>query len=280
VVASFLKSATWSSQCPCSTIASLSAAIGALYETTDFHPTHDPLLAQVKHALVHLRTTCLIKHGAIFNTSALCDLFLKWGSSLSIQQLCTKLLAMLCVLGALRVANTTLPKFDQVTIITTANHQALSVLIVSYKNDLYGNGKHVSLHKSSNELCCPVQTFEAWKKRTHSLRRGMRNCPLLFSLQRPIKQLSASESAFILKELATDAGLDPAIFTAKTFRKSGVMAGIHAGVEPDAIFRLGGWQSADTFYRHYVVQAIPRTYTNLIFNVNEADTNHLCKLTL
>jgi len=43
-VASFLKSATWSSQHPCSMIASLSAAIGALYETTDFHPTRDPLL--------------------------------------------------------------------------------------------------------------------------------------------------------------------------------------------------------------------------------------------
>jgi len=187
---------------------------------------------------------------------------------------------MLCVLGALRVASTTLPKFDQVTIITTANNCMLCVPIVVYKNDLYGDSKQVSLHKSSNKLCCPVQTFEAWKRHTRSLRRGVRNCPLLFSLQRPIKQLSASESAFILKELATDAGLDPAIFTAKTFCKSRIMAGIHAGVEPDAIFRLGRWQSAETFYHHCIVQAILRTYTNLIFDVNKADTNHLCKSTL
>jgi len=184
------------------------------------------------------------------------------------------------VLGALHIASTTLPKFDQVTIITTADHRALSVPIVGYKNDLYGDGKQVSLHESSNKLCCPVRTFEAWKKRTRSLHCGMRNCPLLFSLQRPIKQLSPSESAFILKELATDAGLDPAIFTPKTFRKSGIMAGIHAGVEPDAIFCLGRWQSAETFYRHYVVQAIPHTYTDLIFEVNEADTDHLRELTL
>jgi len=229
---------------------------------------------------VHLRTTCPIEHGTIFYTSALRNLFLKWGSSLSIQQLCTKLLAMLCMLGALCVASTTLPKFDQVTIITTADNCTLSVPIVGYKNELYGDGKQVSLHKSSNKLCCPVQTFEAWKKCTCSLRRGVRNCPLLFSLQTPIEQLSASESAFILKELATNAGLDPAIFTAKTFRKSGIMAGIHAGVEPDAIFRLGGWRSTETFYCHYVVQAIPRTYTDLIFNVDEADTNHLCESTL
>jgi len=58
------------------------------------------------------------------------------------------------------------------------------------------------------------------------------------------------------------------------------MAGIHAGVEPDAIFCLGGWQSAETFYHHYVVQAIPHTYTDLIFDVNESDTDHLRKSTL
>jgi len=80
-------------------IASLSAAIGALYKTTDFHPTCNPLLTQVKRALVRLCTTCPIEHGTIFDTSALRNLFLKWGSSLSIQQLCTKLLTMLCVLG-------------------------------------------------------------------------------------------------------------------------------------------------------------------------------------
>jgi len=81
----------------------------------------------------------------------------------------------------------------------------------------------------------------------------------------------ASRSASILKELAADADLDPAVFTAK----SGFIVGIQAGVEPDAIFHLGGWQSAETFYHHYVVQAIPRTYTNLIFDINKADTNHL-----
>jgi len=83
--------------------------------------------------------------------------------------------------------------------------------------------------------------------------------------------------ALCQQELAADADLDPAVFTTKTFRKSGVMAGIHTGVEPDAIFCLGGWRSTETFYHHYIVQAIPCTYTNLIFDVKEADTNHLSK---
>jgi len=134
-VASFLESATQSSQQPCSMIASLSASIGALYETTDFHPTHNP------------------------------------------------------------------------------------------------------------------QTL------------GLQVC-------------------FHPQGAAANADLDPAIFTAKTFRKSGVMSGIHAGVEPDAIFCLGGWQSTETFYHHYIVQAIPCTYTDLIFDIYKADTDHLSKLTL
>jgi len=87
----------------------------------------------VKHALVRLSTTRLIEHHVVFNTSALHNLFFKWGASLSIQQLHIKLLAMLCMLGALHVASTILPKFDQVTIVTAANHCALSVPIVGYK---------------------------------------------------------------------------------------------------------------------------------------------------
>jgi len=121
---------------------------------------------------------------------------------------------MLCVLGTLRVASTTLPKFDQVTIVTAANHCAPSVPIIGYKNDLYGDGKHVTLHKGSNELSCPIRTFEAWKKCT----RRLRNCPLLFSLQCPIEQLLASRSAAILKELTANADLDPAVLEKRELR--------------------------------------------------------------
>jgi len=110
LIDSFLESATRSSQQPSSMIASLSAATGALYKTTDFHPTCDPLLSQVKCALVCLHTTCSIEHGAVFDTSALRDLFLKWGASLSLQQLRTKLLAMLCMLGTLCVASPSLTR--------------------------------------------------------------------------------------------------------------------------------------------------------------------------
>ena len=271
-VASFLEAATRTSQRPKSTLASLSAAIGALYETAEYHPTRDPLLTRVKRAIVRERTSRPVDHGATFDTAALRDLFVQWGEDISLHQLRAKLLALLCVLGALRVSSAALPQWEQ-TVITSGedDRRALSVSIVGFKNDLYGDGKKVLLYECSNALCCPVHTFEEWRRRTRSLRRGVRNCPLLFTLRRPIERLTSDACASILKNLAADANLDAAIFTAKTFRKSGVMAGIRAGVEPDAIFRLGGWRSAETFYRHYVVQAIPRAYTDLIFDIQESD---------
>jgi hypothetical protein len=45
------------------------------------------------------------------------DLFIKWGDSPSLKQLWAKLLAMLCLLGALWVLSAALPTFDQIEII-------------------------------------------------------------------------------------------------------------------------------------------------------------------
>jgi hypothetical protein len=157
----------------------------------------------------------------------------------------------------------------------TANHRTITIPIVGFKNDMRGDGKSVTLHQSSNARCCPVHTFEEWKRRTTSLRRGRRDCPLLFSLTRPVRDLSPRKSTKLLKEAASLAGLDNSIFTAKTFRKSGVMAGLAAGVEPDAIFRLGGWHSAETFWSHYVVRQVPRTYTDLLFGTTVNDESSL-----
>ncbi len=78
----------------------------------------------------------------------------------------------------------------------------------------------------------------------------------------------------LLKKLATNTDLNPSIFTARTFRKSGIMAGIRAGVEPDAIFRLGGWHSSEMFFRHYVVQHIPKTFTDIIFDISDRDDSY------
>ncbi len=79
------------------------------------------------------------------------------------------------------------------------------------------------------------------------------------------------DSARILKNVVKEAGLDPGVFTAKTFRKTGIMSGIDAGVQPDAIFRLGGWSSAETFWHHYVTRTVPPSYTNLLFDVEESE---------
>jgi hypothetical protein len=45
------------------------------------------------------------------------------------------------------------------------------------------------------------------------------------------------------------------------------MAGLTAGIQLDAIMKLGGWASAETFWHHYVLCMIPESYTDLIFDV-------------
>jgi hypothetical protein len=72
----------------------------------------------------------------------------------------------------------------------------------------------------------------------------------------------------ILRDTAREAGLDVAIFTPKTFRKMGVRTGLNAGIQLDAILKLGGWASAETFWHHYVSCSIPNNYTDLIFDID------------
>lgn len=147
----------------------------------------------------------------------------------------------------------------------------LDVPVVGYKNNLFGDGKLIMLHECSDALCCPVHTFKAWSSKTCSLRRGIHRCPLLFSLQQPIKPLLLSRCSAILKDLVVEVGLDPAIFMAWTFHKLGIMVGICTGIKLDTIFRLSGWCSAETFYQHYMVQEIPCVFSDIIFNIDELD---------
>ncbi len=99
------------------------------------------------------------------------------------------------------------------------------------------------------------------------MRAGVRECRLIFALDGSAGDLRAEDCAAILREVATEAGLDVRVLTPKSFRKSGVMAGLAAGIQPDAIMKLGGWASAETFWHHYVSRAIPESYTDLIFDV-------------
>ena len=61
------------------------------------------------------------------------DLFHKWGTCPSKQQLHVKLLVLLCLLGVFCVLATALPYFDAVDWMLT--DQSLVVLVVGYKND-------------------------------------------------------------------------------------------------------------------------------------------------
>ena len=73
-----------------------------------------------------------------------------------------------------------------------------------------------------------------------------------------------------MRDLVAEAGLDVKAFTPKTFRKSGIMARLNAGVHPDAILKLGGWSSAESFWHHYIQHMVPDSYTDLIFDIGDS----------
>ncbi len=103
------------------------AAIATLYEPTGSSPMRDPLLTHLHHMIMCTHTTHPIKNGQVFDVRALCDLFLKWGNHLSLWQLCSKLLAMLCVLGMLHMATTTLPGLKDMNIKTINRMKSLKI---------------------------------------------------------------------------------------------------------------------------------------------------------
>jgi hypothetical protein len=175
------------------------------------------------------------------------------------------------MLGALQVSAAILPRFNAVQVEQVDGKKALAVPIMGYKNNLYSEGNIIRLFKSSNKCLCPVATWKRWKRSTTTIRSRTRDPRIVFELERPHDQLSPGKCATILKGIARTAGLDTAVFTARTFRKSGVMAGINAGVDADAIFRLGGWRDPATFHRHYVMTEIPNTYTDILFDLDEQE---------
>ena len=268
-IANFIESATRASLRPSSTINGLLAAIATLYEPLGVQPTHDPLIKRLRRALVRDRTKRPIDHGRTFDLSSLTNLFKEWGCNTSLQKTRAKLLALLCVLGALRVSAAILPRFNQIRVENIEDRRALVVPIVGYKNDLYGEGHTVRLFECSDKRLCPVATWKHWVNSTATIRSRIRDPRIVFELERPHDQLSPSKCAAILKGVARTAGLDPTIFTARTFRKSGVMAAINTGIDSDAIFRLGGWRDPATFHRHYVVTEIPSSFSDILFDVDD-----------
>lgn len=266
-IANFLELITRTTRRPAATINTVTAAINTLYEPLDQKPTLNPLIRRLRRALVRNRTTRPIEHGQAFDLSTLTELFTEWGSSLTLERLRAKLIALLCVLGALRVSAVILPRFGDVRVTSSEGIDALVVPVVGYKNDKYGEGNTITIYQCSDRLLCPVTTFKEWRRRTAHLRDRVRDCRIVFETSPPYDKLSAGRCAAILKGVAQAAGLDTRVFTARTFRKSGVMAGINADVNPDAIFRLGGWRDPNTFWGHYVTRTIPNTYTDLLFDV-------------
>jgi len=114
--------------------------------------------------ITHNQTQQPVEHGATFDTSALCDLFHQWGENPTLHQLLSKLLALLYLLGTLHVSAATLPFFNVVERASGSFNDHIIIPLVSYENNIYSKGTHITIHRSSDPTCCPVHAFNNWKR--------------------------------------------------------------------------------------------------------------------
>jgi hypothetical protein len=182
--ANFLKSTMKTSQQLASTVNSILVAITALYELLGVTPTHDPLIACLWRGIICMCMKRPIMVSPTFNPAAIKVLFHKWGYQPTKHQLRAKLLALLCLLGAFCISVTVLLFFDTVSCASSEN--TLVVPVVGYKNNWFGKGNTVTIHQSLDKHCCPVATFQDWKRRTASIRASTQDCHLLFTLNSPL----------------------------------------------------------------------------------------------
>jgi hypothetical protein len=94
------------------------------------------------------------------------------------------------------------------------------VPLVRYKNDIYGEGTQVTIHCSLDPTCCLVCVFNDWMCCMAMIHRWVHHCRLLFDLHPLHTQLPSRKCMSLLKELAVQANLNLAVFTAKTFQKT------------------------------------------------------------
>lgn len=204
------------------------------------------------------------------------ELLRSWGSNekMSLKRLRCKLLALFCFIGLIRVSAANLPTLSEIRIEKRGGRKVMRLPIYGFKNDYNHEGIIVEVFECKAKKFCPIAAFETYIERTKHQRSSMEGkIGVFISLSAPYHNISFKRCAAILRWCSEKAGLDPKVFTAKTYRKGGVNTALQKGIEPDAIMRLGNWKNDDVFWQHYVLRTIPPQFTDIIFDVEKENSD-------
>jgi site-specific recombinase XerD len=273
-IAKYLMEVARDKERPKSTLDQALASISAMYELTDTpSPTHSTIITRLRKGLIN-QTTEPIQRGGAIPPEAIANLFHSWGvnEKLTTDQLRLKAMALVAFVGMFRPSDLALPL--QSNLQFKENDTAVTFCLLGFKNDYDANGAEVTIPSSTDPILCPVQALKCYLERTQPLRSGL-DSKLFIATKKPFGGLTAQRCSKLLQQVAQQAGLDPQLFTGRTFRRGGATTAINHNINPDVVMKMGRWKSPQVMYEHYVRAKPNQSYTDQVFGDALLDTQSL-----
>jgi hypothetical protein len=76
------------------------------------------------------------------------------------------------VLGALHVSTNMLLWFDHIMSEHTNDHKTLMIPVMGYKYNMVGKGNTIHIYMCSEEVLCPVATWQWWTQLTTNMHQS------------------------------------------------------------------------------------------------------------
>ena len=236
-------------QRPSSTLDSAIAALRIAFADSQPSPLDSPLIPRVRKGLVALFTARPRKVTPPLPVGPIRDWVrsLPPDDKLSYADLRLKCAALAALVLIARPSDLT--RIDASRITFEGDLSAMRIDLLGFKNDYRRDGAELKVEASSEPQVCFLRSC----KRLLELNR--KRAPLVRHLfLDPVERrpLTAAEISALLKTACKAAGLDTAVFTARTFRPGGATRGIEGGLPLDLVMHIGRWRSVDTVYGHYL----------------------------
>ncbi len=278
VLVEFLCDTADNSLRPCSVLKSTSAAIGCYYEAFNKpNPCLNGHMQRLIHGLVKSGTWRPMYRSKIMPVTAFTQLFEAWPANedLTIRNLRLKAITLMALAFMARpsdfapkgvVMNSNLEPEKMTFSVDQLHFEecALTVNFFGIKNDSSRSGFEVKIPGSTNAQLDPVSCMRVYIQRT-TLQRFPPERPVFLTLRRPFRGLSGAGIASVLNETIRLAGLDPKVFSAKSFRPTGATWAVQSGVKPETAMQIGRWKTQETFLGHYVYPQAPDNYSTKLF---------------
>lgn len=162
---------------------------------------------------------------------------------LTLDQLRTKAMALIAFVGMFRPSDLALPTIDNVKI--KEDLSSVTFCLLGFKNDYDANGDEVTIGSATDPLICPVYALQSYINRTVDVRT--QHSKLFIAIKKPYGELTAQRCSKILQKCAQLAGLDPELFTGRSFRRGGATTAINKNINTEVVMKVGRWRSLETF---------------------------------